>query len=215
MSSRIRGKPIRRRVAAIAALATIVGAAFAASASAQTAFWARGAVASSEYGNAGTVCTDFVDPTLPRVCRPGVGVNGAGGSDVSHATIVGGWTASQATGPPDTYPSCGDIATAWAPASSGTGPESITLSYAPIQATRVDIYETNIGGFVTQVNVLRPDGTQETVFTGPDTTPCPGILSIPVSGQVVGVDIHTQVSGWEEIDAGAVYGELVSVPLPL
>jgi hypothetical protein len=214
MSSAIRGTPMRRRVAAIAALAVIIGAAFAASASAQTAFWARAAVASSEYGNAGSTCTDFVDPSLPRICRPGVGVNGAGGSDISHATIVGAWTASQATGPPDTYPSCGDIGTAWAPASSGTDPEWITLSYAPIDATRVDIYETNLGGFVTQVNVLRPDGTQDTVFTGPDTTPCPGILSIPVSGQVVGVDIHTQAPGWEEIDAAAVYGEIVSAPSP-
>src|SRR5207249_5773751 len=42
--------------------------------------------------------------------------------------------------------------------------------------------------------------------TGPDTTACPGILSIPFSTDlpVVGVTVHTAKVGWEEIDAVAV-----------
>lgn len=141
---------------------------------------------------------DVPDIDLPDGCTPAIGVNGV---------ESGNWSAERATGPPDTYPSCGDIVTAWAPLSSGPAPESITLLYSQVpNAQRVDIYETNLGGFVTQVNVHVADGSSVTVFTGPDTTGCPGILSIPLSGNptVVGVEIHTQKLGWEEIDAVAV-----------
>lgn len=196
-------------------LAAIVGAAFAAPASAST-YWARDAVASSEFGNGGSGCSFSPDPSVPNApCRPGVGVSGAGGADVNDATLVSAWSASQATGAPDTYPACGDIGTAWAPATSGTDPESLTALYAPTNATQVDVYETNVGGFVTSIDVLRPDGTQETVFSGLDTTVCGGVLSVPVSGQVSGVTIHTQAPSWEEIDAVALEGSLVSPPSPV
>jgi hypothetical protein len=141
---------------------------------------------------------DLPDVDLPDGCTPAIGVNGVEG---------GAWSAERATGAPDTYPACGDIGTAWAPRSSGTDPESITTLYSPVpNAQRVDIYETNVGGFVTEVKVHTADGSSTTVFTGPDSTPCPGILSIPLSGNptVVGVEIHTQAPSWEEIDAVSV-----------
>jgi hypothetical protein len=141
---------------------------------------------------------DLPPVDLPDGCTPAIGVNGV---------ESGNWSAERATGAPDTYPSCGDIFTAWAPQSSGPAPESITLLYSPVSnAQRVDIYETNLGSFVSQVNVHAEDGSSTSVFTGPDTTGCPGILSIPLSGNptVVGVEIHTQKLGWEEIDAVAV-----------
>ena len=141
---------------------------------------------------------DLPPVDLPDGCTPAIGVNGV---------ASGNWSAERATGAPDTYPSCGDIPTAWAPLSPSPDPESITLLYSPVSnAQRVDIYETNLGGFVTEVIVHAADGSSTSVFTGPDATACPGILSIPLSGNptVVGVEIHTQTSGWEEIDAVAV-----------
>ena len=201
-----------RRTMAVTALAAGIGAAFAGTASGETVHWADAAVASSEYGGSvqvqdpvvglgtsvGSVCTGDVGAPA-QACTPGAGVNAVQG---------GGWSAMQATGAPNTYPSCGDIGTAWAPRSSGSDPESLTALYsAPIDnASRVDIYETNLGGFVTQVQLLTADGGSTTVFTGPDSTTCPGILSIPVAGSapIVGVKIDTQASGWEEVDAVAV-----------
>ena len=122
-------------------------------------------------------------------------------------------------GAPNTYPSCGDIPTAWTPLPSGNEatvagqdpvaePEWLTLVYnPPVQgANRVDVYETNLGSFVTQVDVWVANGPPIVVFNGPDTTACPGILSIPFSTDlpVVGVTVQTAKVGWEEIDAVAV-----------
>jgi hypothetical protein len=129
---------------------------------------------------------------LPDGCTPAVGTH-----FLPNA-------AADATGRPDTYPSCGDIPTAWAPQTPSDNPEFIDTLHGVVRnAKRVDIYETNLGGFVTQVDVLLASGKSVTVFNGPDTTPCPGILSIPLSGHptVVGVSTHTQIPGWEEIDA--------------
>ncbi|HEX9695395.1 MAG TPA: hypothetical protein VGB64_03670 [Actinomycetota bacterium] len=115
------------------------------------------------------------------------------------------WGRGQATGAPDTYPSCGDFPTAWAPQSNGSAPEQLTLYYVPAveNAQRIDIYETNIGSFVTSVEITLADGSTQTVFSGPDTTTCAGILSIDLVGDpaVVAVTINTQAPGWEEIDA--------------
>jgi hypothetical protein len=56
---------------------------------------------------------------------------------------------------------------------------------------------------VTSVEVILASGEQAPVFTGPRTTQCPGVLSIPLgaNGAVAGVVIHTQGPAWEEIDA--------------
>jgi hypothetical protein len=124
---------------------------------------------------------------------------------IERAQKGGAWSKEQATGAPDTYPSCGDIGTAWAPLSSSSDPESITLSYSPgvVNAKRIDIYETNVGGFVTSVVITLADNSTQTVFNGPDTTPCAGILSINLTGNptVQSVTVNTQAPGWEEIDA--------------
>lgn len=124
---------------------------------------------------------------------------------IEAAQKGGAWSKEQATGAPDTYPNCGDIGTAWAPQTSGSDPEWIKLSYSPpvANATRIDIYETNIGSFVTSVDITLGDGSTQTVFTGPDSTPCAGILSINLTGSptVAAVKVNTQAAGWEEIDA--------------
>src|SRR6266699_3089681 len=112
----------------------------------------------------------------------------AGINNGVNDSLYGNWAAMQATGAPNTYPSCGDIPTAWTPLSSGNEPtvigqdpvaepEWLTLVYnPPVQgANRVDVYETNLGSFVTQVDVWVANGPPIVVFNGPDTTACPGI----------------------------------------
>lgn len=129
----------------------------------------------------------------------------ATGADASSEYSATNWGAIQATGAPNTYPTCGDRSTAWAPESNGSDPEWLTVTYDPPVdgATRLDLYETNKDGFVTEIELERDDGSTETIFTGPDPTTCAGILSVPLEpgSPVVSVTIHTQVSGWEEIDA--------------
>lgn len=121
--------------------------------------------------------------------------------------INGPWSAAQATGVPDTYPRCVDRETAWAPATPLETPETLALAYdPPVESpTRLDIYETYsfwLTGFVQKVDLVTTTGVK-TVFDGDDHTPCPGILAIPLTnvGTVVGVVIHTQTLGYEEIDA--------------
>ena len=81
-----------------------------------------------------------------------------------------------------------------------------TGSDQPLPKSLQDVYETNLGSFVTQVDVWVANGPPIVVFNGPDTTACPGILSIPFSTDlpVVGVTVQTAKVGWEEIDAVAV-----------
>jgi len=71
----------------------------------------------------------------------------------------------------------------------------------------VDIYETHIGGFVIGAEVVLANGSTVPIFTGPDATPCPGILSIPlgsVNAAIAGVIVQVQAIDWGEIDAVSV-----------
>jgi hypothetical protein len=214
---------MRRFILLASAVAMVVGIA---PARAETSNWATYAVATTQYSDGNLAGAAF--PLLgtvfclvdnQTVCPPSPDDVVAGVTSAVDNTNNGSWAAMQATGEPDTYPSCGDIPTAWTPLPSGNEPgivgqepvaepEALGLIYDPPVdgATRVDIYETNLGGFVTQVDVVLADGTPVTVFTGPDPTSCPGILSIPVSTSlpVAAVVVHTAKVGWEEIDAVAV-----------
>ncbi len=191
----------------------------------ETANWATYAFASSQYS-----VGNLSEPVFPlagmvfcgvdlHLCLPLPDDVVAGINNGVNDSLYGNWAAMQATGAPNTYPSCGDIPTAWTPLPSGNEatvagqdpvaePEWLTLVYnPPVQgANRVDVYETNLGSFVTQVDVWVADGPPIVVFNGPDTTACPGILSIPFSTDlpVVGVTVQTAKVGWEEIDAVAV-----------
>jgi hypothetical protein len=114
------------------------------------------------------------------------------------------WSAAQATGAPDTT-ACGDIITAWAPSSSGTAPEWLQLTFGtPRQAIGLQIHETYNAPFVYRVDLIDAGGISHTVWSGVDSTPCPGwfTLNIPVTSYLVsGAKIYTQAAGWEEIDA--------------
>ena len=122
------------------------------------------------------------------------------------------YSASQATGAPDTEP-CTDAPTAWAPATGASDPEWLELGYAePVRASGIVVYENYTGGIVFQVDTRDQGGALHTVWTGEDTTSCDGrlVLSWPAtSDPVVGVRIHTAAPDWEEVDAVQLVGVLV------
>ncbi|MCP4164656.1 MAG: LamG domain-containing protein [Chloroflexi bacterium] len=117
--------------------------------------------------------------------------------------------AVQATGAPD-ITQCGDQSSAWAPLSNGSDPEWLRLRYStPVYATGVRIHETNLGGFVSRLDLVEPDGTVHPLSTDFDETPCPGYFELSFSQTpylVSEVIVHTQISGWEEIDAVQLLG---------
>ena len=119
---------------------------------------------------------------------------------------TGGYSAAQATGAPNTN-SYGDISTAWAPSSSGTGPEFITVGFAtPAFATGAVVRETFNNGFVYQIDAVDTNDVYRTVWTGSDTsasgTPVNFTVSFPQTTYLVkGLKVYTQKSGYEEIDA--------------
>jgi hypothetical protein len=123
------------------------------------------------------------------------------------------WAAVQATGAPDTF-ECGDIVTAWAPASA-SGVEWLDLSYdTPVIPLQINIYETHSPGFISEVEILDEDGFYHTIWTG---TPgavedCPRLFVINVADvdfYIVGVRVNLDQSdggNWNEIDAVELIG---------
>ena len=125
------------------------------------------------------------------------------------------WTASQATGGPNTF-ECGDLGTAWAAAGKDTV-EWINLYYnTPVYPTEIRIIETYNPDQVTQVDLIDMQGQFVTVYTGQpqqQDTPCPYTLSISVNRsdilvQGVRITIDQSILGieWNEIDAVEIVG---------
>lgn len=127
----------------------------------------------------------------------------------SHWGSTSSWSAAQATGEPDVT-ECGDYSAAWAPSSSGGDPEWLRVGFeTAVYATGVRVHETYNSGFVTRIELVDTEGLVHTIWTGIDTTPCPGWLGISLSSTsylVEEVIIHTQIDGWEEIDAVELIG---------
>ena len=125
------------------------------------------------------------------------------------------WSAQQATGEPNTT-RCGDLDTAWAPGTSGEGPEWLELAFdTPAYATGLRVHETYNSGCVYQVELVDVKGKHHMIWQGKDTTACPGWLELsfkPTAYLVQSVILHTQIKGWEEIDAVELTG-LVEVSL--
>lgn len=100
-----------------------------------------------------------------------------------------GWTAFQATGEPDTF-ECGDIPTAWAPASQD-GVEWIELTYVtPVIPMEVRIYQSYNPSQVVQVELFDVYGYAHTIFTGQaaGVDECPFVLSLTVTDLPFAVD---------------------------
>ena len=132
------------------------------------------------------------------------------------ATASSEWTttdysAAQATGAPESSPSCVEVVTNWSPLTDENIPEWIELGYASaVGATSIEIHEQIEAPFVDRVELRALDGARYTVWSGADATTCGGTLSIPLAQTpypVDGVIVYTQAPNWEEIDAVELVGQ--------
>ncbi|MEW5870855.1 MAG: hypothetical protein AB1894_16400 [Chloroflexota bacterium] len=124
------------------------------------------------------------------------------------------WSASQATGEPNTT-ICGDYTTAWASQGSDTV-EWLELRYAtPVIPSQVQIHQSYNPSQITRVELLDTNGQYHTVYEGTPApaAECPYFMPIdvpPADYLAVGVRIHIDQSqlglGWNEIDAAALVG---------
>ena len=123
------------------------------------------------------------------------------------------WSASQATGEPDTS-AYGDQATAWAPSASEAGEEWIELTYGrAVVPTAVDIHESSGAGSVIRVEAWDEDADAWVVlWEGTDPSPdelsvfSPPLDPVTIATDRIRVTIDTSVPGWNEIDAVSLTG---------
>jgi hypothetical protein len=134
-------------------------------------------------------------------------------SATASSTWNPAWSAMEATGAPyelryGEANICGDT-TAWSPL-EGINPEWLEARFElPVFATGLTVYEPFNSGFIYQVDLIDTDGTYHTVWTGTDSTDCPGKFALTfaqTSYKVVGVKIYTQHDDFEEIDAVKLIG---------
>jgi len=162
-------------------------------------------IAANQYGNVSkTINVSVYNPTIYQW---------ATSADASSEyNEEGEWSAEQATGPPNTF-ECNDIETAWAPKNSSGYPEWLTLYYdTPVHATGVNIHETYNPGFVYKIELIDVNDTVHVIWEGTDDTTCSDMwfnITFPITPYLVkGVVIHTQIAGYEEIDAVQLVGKL-------
>ncbi len=124
---------------------------------------------------------------------------------------TGSWAAYQALGLPDTYPSCGDISSAWASSGADNQREFLELRFtgaAPIN--RIRIYETNAPGAIDTVYIWNPNTASWVKVDSAIATAsaiCPRIYQIHLTTTAYNVTRiriavnSPAVSSWNEIDA--------------
>ncbi len=122
------------------------------------------------------------------------------------------YSAMQATGAPNVG-GCSDAPDAWAPLEGGAGPEWLELTYElPVKSTGIVLYETLEGGFITRVELIEEDtGAYHTIWEGADAAVCGGTFAptwTETDYFATGVRVHTEVAGWEEIDAVEIVGRI-------
>ena len=127
------------------------------------------------------------------------------------------WSAAQATGAPNVTGTQHDDANAWAALDPNNATEYLELGYATaINVDSVTITESDDAGFVTEIDLIEPDGTSHS-FTGiVDSSSSSGAIvdftytlssetSYPVDKVKIVINgLHT--TGWEEIDAVQIHG---------
>ncbi len=126
------------------------------------------------------------------------------------------WSASQATGAPDTF-DCGDSINAWT-ASSPDTVEWLELRYdAPVYPSQVNIIQSNTPDQVASVDLLDTEGEYHSIYVGQPEgkVECPYTLPIPVAdadymavGIKVTIDQSVIRAPWNEIDAVELVGYL-------
>lgn len=124
------------------------------------------------------------------------------------------WSASQATGQPDT-PECDDLPTAWASAER-TGLDWLELQYQiPVNPEQINVIETYMPNQVTKVELIDTSYRYHTVYTGqPRVLDCPYTLSVDVNGanyKAIGIKLTIDQTildptSWNEIDAVELVG---------
>ena len=125
------------------------------------------------------------------------------------------WSARQACGEPNTL-KAGDIKTAWASKEQNAGEEWLELTYElRVRPTQVRIHETFNPGAVVKIEARDAAQNWHVLWKGWDgTIECPGWLDLPLgmsafATRVIRVTLDTSlVTGWNEIDAVQLYGEL-------
>jgi len=124
------------------------------------------------------------------------------------------WSAKQVTGAPDTLEG-GDARTAWAAKEADAGTEWLRLKYPfPVRISRLRILENYVPGGVVAVDVVGLDGVRRRAWEGSDPGgAAPAWFEVDLKGEVgreVIITLDTKKnSGWEEIDAVELIGELV------
>ncbi|HVE43231.1 MAG TPA: hypothetical protein VNM14_25370 [Planctomycetota bacterium] len=124
------------------------------------------------------------------------------------------WSAKQVTGAPDTLQG-GDARTAWAAKEADAGAEWIRVVFPlPLKISKIRVLENYVPGGIVAIDVIGADGVRRRAWEGND----PG-GEAPVwfeaglqgaAGRELVIVLDTKKnSGWEEIDAVEILGELV------
>lgn len=125
------------------------------------------------------------------------------------------WSASQATGKPDTHEG-GDKTTAWASKTADDSQEWLELTYRQaVRPVKIRIRETFNPGAVIKVECKDDQGKWQTIWEGKDTVKdAPGYLEVgpksPITWpcKAIKITLDSQgVAGWNEIDAVELIGE--------
>jgi hypothetical protein len=126
------------------------------------------------------------------------------------------WSASQATGEPDTD-DCEDANTAWASKEQDTLEELTVFFDDPVIPTEVNIHQNFGRGSITEIELIPNDGSRNIRMRGTaddEDDECPGVFSVRIDdvedaiiGVVITVD-QRDAGKWNEIDAV----ELVGIP---
>jgi hypothetical protein len=115
----------------------------------------------------------------------------------------------QATGPEQML-GCVVDAGHWSPLTNEDIPEFLDLTYAtPVRVTGVDVHENQESGFVTSIEIVGTNGPRQTLWSGVDTALCGGRFQPRWTATAYASDrviVHTQIAGWEEIDAVKLIG---------
>ena len=135
-----------------------------------------------------------------------------------YSASPGPWSSFVVLGAPDTYPSYGDLQTAWASSKANSNNEYLTIGFDTAQyVNQIDIYETFNPGAVTTVSVRnKENGSWSPVYTGEVNK------NLPKASRIMKIDFpqtsflvdaikisisSSQVPGYNEIDAVKIIGE--------
>jgi TolA-binding protein len=124
------------------------------------------------------------------------------------------WSAKQVIGAPDTLQG-GDARTAWAAKEADAGEEWIRVAFPlPLKISKIRVLENYVPGGIVAVDVIGCDGTRRRAWEGSDPGgEAPVWFEADLKGvrgrELVIVLDTKKNSGWEEIDAVELLGELL------